>query len=92
MEAVLTRAQAAERFELPANRIGDIVCVSERFTVIGTSASRHDLSGLDAPLRSHGGISEQRVPLIVNRKLPGLDTNRRFRQFDAFDLALNYAQ
>ncbi len=92
MEAVLTREQAAERFELPADRIGDIVCVSERFTVIGTSASRHDLSGLDAPLRSHGGISEQRVPLIINRKLPGLDAYRRLRNFDAFDLALNYAQ
>ncbi len=92
MEAVLTREQAAERFELPADRIGDIVCVSERFTVIGTSASKHDLSGLDAPLRSHGGISEQRVPLIVNRKLPGLDHARRLRNFDAFDLALNYAQ
>jgi phosphonoacetate hydrolase len=92
METVLTREQAAERFELPTDRIGDIVAVSERFTVIGTSASRHDLSGLDAPLRSHGGISEQRVPLIVNRKLPGLDLNRRFRNFDAFDLALNYAQ
>ena len=38
--------------------------VSERFTVIGTSASKHDLSGLDAPLRSHGGVSEQRVPLM----------------------------
>lgn len=92
MEAVLTREEAAERFELPADRIGDIVCVSERFTVIGTSASKHDLSGLDAPLRSHGGISEQRVPLIVNRKLPGLDPSRRLRNFDAFDLALNYAQ
>ena len=92
MEAVLTREQAAQRFELPPDRIGDIVCVSERFTVIGTSASRHDLSGLDAPLRSHGGISEQRVPLIINRKLPGLDTSRRLRNFDAFDLALNHAQ
>jgi phosphonoacetate hydrolase len=92
MEAVLSRDEAARRFELPADRIGDIVCVSERFTVIGTSASRHDLSGLDAPLRSHGGISEQRVPLVVNRPLPGLDTNRRLRNFDAFDLALNYAQ
>jgi phosphonoacetate hydrolase len=92
MEAVLTRAEAAQRFELPADRIGDIVCVSERFTVIGTSASRHDLSGLDAPLRSHGGISEQRVPLVINRPLPGLDPNRRFRNFDAFDLALNHAQ
>jgi phosphonoacetate hydrolase len=92
MEAVLSREEAANRFELPADRIGDIVCVSERFTVIGTSASRHDLSGLDAPLRSHGGISEQRVPLVLNRALPGLDTARRFRNFDAFELALNHAQ
>jgi phosphonoacetate hydrolase len=92
MEAVLDRAQAAQRFELPADRIGDIVCVSERFTVIGTAADRHDLSGLDAPLRSHGGLSEQRVPLIVNRKIDGLDLNHRWRNFDAFDLALNHAQ
>ena len=92
MEVVLTRAQAAERFELPPDRIGDIVVVSQRFTVIGTSAARHDLTALEVPLRSHGGISEQRVPLIVNRPLPGLDMQRRFRNFDAFDLALNYAQ
>ena len=92
MELVLPRAQAAERFELPPDRIGDIVAVSERFTVIGTSAARHDLSALEVPLRSHGGISEQRVPLIVNRPLPGLDLQRRFRNFDAFDLALNYAR
>lgn len=92
IEAVLTRAQAAERFELPADRIGDIVVVSERSTVIGTAASRHDLSALDAPLRSHGGVSEQRVPLILNRKINDLDPNRRWRNFDAFDLALNHAQ
>ena len=92
MEVVLTREQAAERFELPADRIGDLVVVSERFTVIGTSAARHDLTALEVPLRSHGGISEQRVPLILNRPLPGLDRNRRFRNFDAFDLALNFAQ
>jgi phosphonoacetate hydrolase len=92
MEAVLTRADAAARFELPADRIGDIVVVSERSTVIGTAASRHDLSALDAPLRSHGGISEQRVPLILNRKITGLDPQRRWRNFDAFDLALNHAQ
>ena len=91
MEMVLTREEAARRFELPPDRIGDIVCVSGRFTVIGTSVSRHDLSGLDAPLRSHGGISEQHVPLIVNRKLPGLDPHHRLRNFDAFDLALNHA-
>ena len=92
VECALTRADAAQRFELPADRIGDLVVVSERFTVIGTSAAKHDLSGLDVPLRSHGGVSEQRVPLIVNRKLPKLDMTRRFRNFDAFDLAFNYAQ
>ena len=92
VESALTRPEAAQRFELPEDRIGDLVVVSERFTVIGTSASKHDLSGLDAPLRSHGGVSEQRVPLIVNRRLPGLDMTRRFRNFDAFDLALNCAQ
>ena len=63
-----TRAsRPARTFELPADRVGDLVVVSERLTVIGTSRDRHDLSGLDAPLRSHGGISEQRVPLIANR-------------------------
>jgi len=91
VELVLDRAAAAERFELPADRIGDLVVVSERFTVIGTAKSRHDLSALDAPLRSHGGISEQRVPLILNRAAHGIDPQRRWRNFDAFELALNHA-
>ena len=64
--------------------------VSTGDTVIGTSVSRHDLSGLDAPLRSHGGISEQRVPLIVNRPIEGVAAGRRLRNFDIFDLALNH--
>ncbi|MEQ1683610.1 MAG: phosphonoacetate hydrolase [Burkholderiaceae bacterium] len=92
IESVRDRAAAAAHFELPADRIGDVVVVSERSTVIGTAASRHDLSALDAPLRSHGGVSEQRVPLILNRRINGLDLQRRWRNFDAFDLALNHAQ
>jgi phosphonoacetate hydrolase len=92
IEAVLTRADAAARFELPADRIGDLVVVSERSVVLGTGRARHDLSALELPLRSHGGISEQRVPLIVNRPAPRLDCSRRWRNFDAFDLALNLAQ
>ena len=92
VERVLTRAEAAAAFELPADRIGDLVIVSERSTVIGTAASRHDLSALEVPLRSHGGVSEQRVPLIINRPIAGLEANRRWRNFDAFDLALNRAQ
>jgi len=92
MESVLSRVEAAKRFELPPDRIGDIVVVSERNTVIGTSASRHDLSALEVPLRSHGGVSEQRVPLICNRPVNGIASGRRLRNFDALDLALNHAQ
>ncbi len=92
VELVLARAEAAARFELPADRIGDLAVVSDRNVVLGTSAARHDLSQLELPLRSHGGISEQRVPLVLNRRIDGLDSRRRWRNFDAFDLALNYAQ
>jgi phosphonoacetate hydrolase len=92
IDGVFTRCQAAERFELPADRIGDLVVVSERSTVIGTSVARHDLSALEVPLRSHGGVTEQRVPLILNRRIAGIDRERRWRNFDAFDLALNHAQ
>ena len=92
IEAVLDRDAAAARFELPADRLGDLVVVSERSVVLGTAASRHDLGALEVPLRSHGGISEQRVPLVLNRRIDGLDAQRRWRNFDAFDLALNHAQ
>jgi len=91
IESVLTRAEAAARFELPPDRIGDLVIVSERSVVLGTAKAKHDLSGLDAPLRSHGGVSEQRVPLIMNRPVAQLDSTRRWRNFDAFDWVLNLA-
>jgi len=89
IDLVLTQAEACRRFELPPDRVGDLVIVSERLTVIGTKRERHDLSGLDAPLRSHGGVSEQQVPLIANRAAGELPV-RRWRNFDAFDLALNH--
>jgi phosphonoacetate hydrolase len=91
IEVVLPRHEAAVRFELPADRIGDLVVVSERSVALGTAAAKHDLSGLDAPLRSHGGLSEQQVPLVLNRRIAALDTNRRWRNFDAFDWVLNHA-
>ena len=92
VELVLSREDACAHFELPPDRVGDLVIVSERLTVLGSSVARHDLSGLDAPLRSHGGISEQRVPLIANRPSKPLPPGRRWRNFDAFDLALNHLQ
>ena len=83
-------ATACARFELPQDRLGDIVVVSTRNKVIGTSAKNHDLSGLDVPLRSHGGISEQAVPLIISRSLDSDAARSGLRNFDAFDLALNH--
>jgi len=87
---VLPREAAAARFELPPDRLGDLVILSQRLFVLGTAPGRHDLSSLDAPLRSHGGESEQAVPLLFNRSLRGVPPGRRLRNFDIFDLALNY--
>lgn len=92
IEYAAPRARACADFELPEDRVGDIVAISDRNVVLGSAERCHDLSGLDVPLRSHGGISEQTVPLIVNRavNLPG--GRRRLRNFDAFHIALNQAQ
>ena len=88
VDVVLSKAEACERFGLPADRIGDIVVTSTRHMTIGTAREKHDLSGLDEPLRSHGGLTEQRVPMISNRKL-SLDPKHHLRNFDVFDVALN---
>jgi len=90
IETVLGRAEAATTLELPEDRIGDVVVTSTRHVVIGAAKAAHDLSGLDAPLRSHGGFTEQTVPFMVNRPVVGLDPERKLRNFDAFDVALNH--
>jgi phosphonoacetate hydrolase len=92
IEVALTKQEAAARFELPADRLGDLIVVSTRHKVLGTSAARHDLSGLTEPLRSHGGVSEQKVPLICNARLASGNASHRWRNFDAFDVALNLVE
>lgn len=87
---VLTNAEAVARFELPADRIGDIVLVSGENICIGTSEHRHDLAALNEPLRSHGGLTEQEVPFICNRVLP-LPERPVLRNFDAFFYATEAA-
>jgi phosphonoacetate hydrolase len=91
VELALTRNAACNRFELPTDRVGDIVVISTRHKVLGTSQARHDLSGLTEPLRSHGGLTEERVPLIANRKIV-LPPGHVLRNFDVFDVALNRIQ
>jgi phosphonoacetate hydrolase len=91
IELAVDRATGCKKFELPEDRVGDVIVVSEKLFAIGTNVSKHDLSGLTRPLRSHGGMTEQKVPVIVNRKLKALPQGYRLRNFSAFDLGLNYA-
>ena len=78
------------RFELPADRLGDVIVVSERDMVLGKAPEAHDLSLLREPLRSHGGVSEQTVPFVLNRALVSeTRAGTDLRNFDIFDYALN---
>ena len=88
---VLGREEGCARFELPEDRLGDIILISGENKTIGTSEHRHNLAALDEPLRSHGGLTEQRVPFIVNRKMPTLPDAPALRNFDAFFYAVTAA-
>jgi phosphonoacetate hydrolase len=85
------RASGAARFELPADRVGDVLVVGARDTVLGKSPAEHDLSLLVEPLRSHGGVSEQGVPFVVNHRVGDAYSRREgdLRNFDMFDVVLN---
>jgi phosphonoacetate hydrolase len=82
------------RFELPRDRVGDLIVIGETHTVLGKSPEEHDLSLLEEPLRSHGGVSEQTVPFVINRPLDAASMRRLaasadLRNFDLFDYVLN---
>ncbi len=91
IDVVLNRIDGCARFELPEDRMGDVIVISggpKASKVIGSSRGSHDLSGLKEPLRSHGGLTEQEVPVIVNRRLAGLSGT--VRNFDAFAIGCNH--
>ncbi|WP_327321195.1 phosphonoacetate hydrolase [Streptomyces sp. NBC_01210] len=81
---VITREEACERFELPGDRIGELVVIADRNTALGTTPDRHDVSGFKEPLRSHGGLTEQQVPFLVNRSGIRLPNGHRLRNFDSY--------
>jgi len=87
VHVVYNRVDGCREFELPEDRMGDIIVVSRDTKVIGTTAARHDLSALKEPLRSHGGITEQVIPIILNRK--GINLGSDLRNFDAFYIGCN---
>jgi phosphonoacetate hydrolase len=69
VEEVLSRTEAAAIFEHPIERIGDLSVTADARTALGKSRAKHDLSGVGAGLRSHGGRHEQLVPIIVSQPL-----------------------
>jgi len=91
IDAVYGNQEGCARFDLAQDRMGDLILVSSKHVVIGTTADRHDLSGLDVPLRSHGGVTEQVVPLIISQTVSGLEQGQ-LHNYDAFNIALNHAR
>ena len=88
IEVVLNKDDACSAYDLPKDRMGDIICMSSEFMTIGSSKDKHDLSGLNEPLRSHGGLHERQVPFIVNKKMSQIDANKQLYNYDAFYYAI----
>lgn len=92
IEDARSRHEAAATYDLPADRIGDIVLLGDKGSVFGRAAEAHDLSALRASrLRSHGGLHETTVPFVSNRRLKSDVAARRggFRNADAFATAMD---
>ena len=94
IEAVYDKTTAARVFDLPIDREGDVVVISDAGTCIGTTPSAHNLSALDGhALRTHGGIAESLVPFILNYPLNETYAARAARgglkNFHIFDFAIN---
>ena len=88
IEVVLNKDDACKTYNLPKDRTGDIICMSSEFMTIGSSKDKHDLSGLNEPLRSHGGLHEREVPFIINKKLSQINSNKQIYNYDAFYYAI----
>jgi phosphonoacetate hydrolase len=90
VEAVLDRDAAAIAFELPADRIGDLIVLSDATTVLGRSRAAHDLGALHGRPRSHGGLHERTVPMIVcSAVAPGSMDGAPLYNRDLHDVLLN---
>lgn len=97
VELVMDRESAVKRFELPSDRIGDLIVIGDKGTVLGTKQENHDLSQLGGMrLRSHGGLADSKISFILsrplNKKYEDITKSRQLRNYDIFDFALNGLQ
>lgn len=89
---VYDRSTAAAKLELPEDRVGDLVVLSERDVALGRTPADHDLGQLEGGLRSHGGRYEQMVPILLSEPLTDAHLAHAagdLRNFDIYDLVCN---
>jgi phosphonoacetate hydrolase len=96
LESVLDKETACRVHDLPADREADVVVISTANVCVGAAAADHDLSGLEGHrLRTHGGVSEAKVPFILS--VPLNDEYQRkasaapLKSYQIFDFAINGA-
>ena len=94
IELALDREAACRMFDMPPDREGDVAVVSRENVCIGASAGNHDLSGLKGHrLRTHGGVSEAKVPFIVSHPLneayKAKAAGMPLKSYQIFDFAIN---
>jgi hypothetical protein len=64
--------------------------LADATTVLGKAHAAHDLGALHGALRSHGGLHERTVPMILTHRLrDGALRGRELRGCDLHDLLLN---
>jgi len=94
IEMALDKETACRMFDMPPDREGDVAVVARQDICIGGSAKNHDLSGLKGHrLRTHGGVSETKVPFILNRPLNDAykmkAAGQTIKSYQIFDFAIN---
>jgi phosphonoacetate hydrolase len=94
IESVMDKEAVCRLHDMPADREGDVAVIAQEHVCIGASAADHDLSGLEGHrLRTHGALSEAKVPFILSEPLndayklkAGAAT---LKSYQIFDYALN---
>ncbi|MBC8269840.1 MAG: phosphonoacetate hydrolase [Proteobacteria bacterium] len=94
IEKILTAKAACRELEQPLDREGDVAVLADKFTVIGSRAVDHDLSGLKGHrLRTHGSLHEANVPFVISEPLNAAYAERGaaggLRSHQLFDFAIN---
>jgi phosphonoacetate hydrolase len=87
-------AEVADELSQPLDREGDVAVMGDAATVLGGRAAEHDLSALKGHrLRTHGSLTEARVPFILSEPLSDAYALRAakggLKSHELFDYALN---